>query len=115
MTWLVREGDVLAALEVATARSERRRGLLGRDGVEGALLLRRTRHVHSFGMRFPIEVAYCDADLVVLRMKRLSRNRFGPLVRGARAVIEAEVGSFERWHLAIGDQLEPRGATQDVA
>lgn len=102
---------MLAALEVAEGRSERRRGLLGRDGIEGALLLRRTRHVHTFGMRFPIEVAYCDGSLVVLRMTRLMRNRFGPFVRGTRAVIEAEVGSFERWHLAVGDQLEIRGAT----
>ena len=37
-------------------------GLLGRDGIEGALLLRPARSVHTLGMRFAIDVAFCDAD-----------------------------------------------------
>ena len=110
MAWLVRGGDVLATLELAERRAARRRGLLGRDAVEGALLLRPVRHVHSFGMRIPIDVAYCDADLVVLRIARLDRNRPGPVVRSTRAVVEAEVGAFERWKVVVGDQLEVRGA-----
>ena len=41
VAWLVRDGEVLAALEVAdVVRRARLRGLLGRDGVDGALLLR---------------------------------------------------------------------------
>ena len=67
MAWLVRDGDVLAAAEIAATARARRRGLLGRDGVEGALVLRPCRHVHTVGMRFPIDVAFCDADGVVLR------------------------------------------------
>ena len=43
------------------------RGLLGRDGIDGAMLLRPARSVHSVGMRFPIDVAFCDQDLVVVR------------------------------------------------
>ncbi len=113
MPWLVRGGDVLASLEEAEDARARRRGLLGRDHLDGALLLRRTRHVHSIGMRFPIDVAYCDDTLTVLRLVRLQRNRLGPLVRGTRAVVEAEVGSFERWHVVVGDQLEVRGPTPE--
>ena len=44
------------------------RGLLGRDGIEGALLLRPARSVHTFRMRFAIDVAFCDRDLRVLRV-----------------------------------------------
>lgn len=105
---MVRGGDVLAALEIADAWRDRQRGLLGRDHLDGALLLNRTRQVHSFRMRFDIDVAYCDADLVVKKVVRLRRNRLGPLVWSARSVIEAECGSFERWNLAVGDQLEVR-------
>ena len=66
MTWLLRDGDVLAAAEVADGLAGRARGLLGRDGYDGAMVLPRTRSVHTIGMRFPIDVAFCDRDLVVL-------------------------------------------------
>jgi uncharacterized protein len=97
---------VLASLEVADARSSRRRGLLGRDSFEGALLLSPARSVHSLGMRFPIDVAWLDADLVVLRTVRLPPHRLTRPVRGARSIVEAEAGAFARWGLVVGDQLE---------
>jgi uncharacterized membrane protein (UPF0127 family) len=108
MAWLLRDGDVLASLEVAANRRERRRGLLGRDGIEGALLLRPTRAVHTLGMRFPIDVAWCDRELVVLRVAQLGRHRLSRPVLRSSAVVEAEAGSFERWGLQPGDQLELR-------
>ena len=40
MPWLLREGEVLATLEVADSFAGRARGLLGRDGIDGALLIR---------------------------------------------------------------------------
>jgi uncharacterized membrane protein (UPF0127 family) len=108
MAWLLREGEVLASLELAESRRARSRGLLGRDGLEGALLLDRTRSVHTVGMRFPIDVAVCDADLVVLRTCRLRPGRVTLPVRHGRQVIEAEAGAFARWGLVAGDQLEVR-------
>lgn len=108
MPWLLRDGEVLASLEVADTRSSRRRGLLGRDGIEGALLLRPTRSVHTLGMRFPIDVAWCDQDLVVVRTATLARHRLSRPVLRARAVVEAESGSFARWGLRVGDPLELR-------
>jgi uncharacterized protein len=106
MAWLLREGEVLASLEVARGRKARMRGLLGRDGIEGALLLQPCRSVHSMGLRFPIDVAFCDRDLVVVRIVRLGRFRATRPVIRAQAVIEAEAGSFARWALRLGDQLE---------
>lgn len=106
MAWLLRSGEVLASLEVADTRAARRRGLLGRDGIEGALLIRPARSVHSIGMRFPLDVAWCDRDLVVLRVASLRQNRMTRPVARAAAVIEAEAGSFARWNLVVGDRLE---------
>ena len=104
--WLLRDGEVIAALEVADSRRDRRKGLLGRDGIDGALLLRPARSVHTFGMRFPIDVAFCDRDLVVLAVCGMRRHRLGlPRLR-AHSVIEAELGAFERWGLRPGDRLE---------
>jgi hypothetical protein len=106
MAWLLREGEVLASLEVADTRSARRRGLLGRDGVDGALLIVPARSVHTLGMRFPLDVAWCDRDLTVVRVVRLAPYRLTRSVLRARAVLEAEAGSFARWNLTVGDHLE---------
>ncbi len=106
MPWLLREDEVLATLELADDRRSRRRGLLGRDGVEGALLLTRARSVHTIGMRFPIDVAFCDSDLRVLRTVTMARHRVGRPCMKARCVIEVEAGTFAHWELRPGDQLE---------
>lgn len=109
MAWLLRDGEVLASLEVAESRRARARGLLGRDGVEGALLLRPCRSVHTLGMRFPIDVAFCDDGLRVLRIVTMPRHRLSRLVWRSRVVIEAEAGAFARWGLQPGDALEVKG------
>lgn len=106
MPWLLRDGRVLASLEVASSRGERRRGLLGRDGIEGALLIERARSVHTIGMRFPIDVAHLDADGVVLRTRTMACNRIGLPVLGSRSVVEAEAGAFRHWELHPGQVLE---------
>jgi uncharacterized protein len=108
MAWLVRDGEVLAPLELATTARARSRGLLGRDGIEGAMLLRPALSVHTFGMRFPIDVAFCDARLRVLDTVTMRRNRAGRPRLRARSVLEAEAGAFERWRLRRGDRLEVR-------
>jgi uncharacterized protein len=108
MPWLCRDGDVLASVEVADTASSRRRGLLGMESLEGALLLLPALAVHTLGMRFEIDVAYCDADLVVLEVRRMRPNRIGRPRWRARAVLEAQAGAFERWGLAVGQQLELR-------
>lgn len=106
MPWLMRDGKVLASLEIADTPRGRARGLLGRDGIEGALVLPNVRSVHTLGMRFPIDVAFCDADMRVIRTVRMARHRLSRPVWHARCVIEAEAGAFERWGLRAGDQLE---------
>ncbi|HXY93694.1 MAG TPA: DUF192 domain-containing protein [Acidimicrobiia bacterium] len=107
--WLVRDGDVLATVEVARDARGRRRGLLGRDTVEGALLLRPCRQVHTFGMRFPIDVGFCDVHGTVLRTWTLRPRRVSRVVPKAAFGIEAAAGAFERWQLRPGDRVELRG------
>ncbi len=108
MAWLLRDDEVLATLEVADGFRARAKGLLGRDGIEGALLLAPARSVHTVGMRFPIDVAFCDADLVVLRTACARPHRLLRPELKARCVIEAEAGAFAHWELRPGDQLEIR-------
>ena len=109
MPWLLRSGEVLAAAEIATSRAARRRGLLGRDGFDGALLIEPGRAVHTVGMRFAIDVAYCRRagdELEVLELSTMAPWRIGAPRLRARCVIEAEAGAFARGGLAQGDVLQ---------
>ena len=108
MAWLLREGTVLASAEVATTRRARRHGLLGRDRLDGALVLRPCRQVHTFGMRASIDVIWCDAEGCVLRTATLRPWRISPVVWRSSSVIEAAEGACERWGLEVGDRLELR-------
>jgi uncharacterized membrane protein (UPF0127 family) len=109
MAWLLRDGEVLASVEVASSLVARSRGLLGKKSVEGALLLRHTRSVHTVGMRFPIDVAFLTDDLHVISTTTLGRQRIALPRRGGRCVLEAEAGAFGRWALVPGDRLEIKG------
>jgi uncharacterized protein len=108
--WLVREGDVLASAEVACRTRERMQGLLSRDraSMTGVLVLRPCRQIHTLGMRFPIDVAFCDRAGVVLRIATVPPWRVTRVVWRSGFVVEAAAGSFDRWHLHAGDTIEVR-------
>ena len=108
MPWLVSDDRVLASLEVADTRPARRRGLLGRDGIEGALLISPARSVHTIRMRFPIDVAHLDGDMVVLSIITMKPWRLGRHRHRARHVLEAEAGALRRWGIEPGMQIEVR-------
>jgi uncharacterized membrane protein (UPF0127 family) len=105
VAWLVLGERVLAAVEVAETPRQRMRGLLGRDGIDGAMLLRPARSVHTMRMRFAIDVAFCDREMRVLRIVTMVPNRLGRPVWRARGVIEAEAGRMAHWGLHVGDRL----------
>ena len=108
MAWLVHEGRVIASLEIAETRKTRRKGLLGREGIEGAMLLRPARSVHTIRMRFSIDVAHLDEELRVMSVTEMRPGRLGKWSPRAGAVLEAEAGSFRRWGLEPGMELEIR-------
>lgn len=108
MAWLVAGDHVVASLEIADTRVARRRGLLGRDGIDGAIMLTPARSVHTVRMKFAIDVAHVDADMIVLSVVTMPPWRIGRWHRRARSVIEAEAGALRRWGLEPGMLLEVR-------
>ncbi|WBO64131.1 DUF192 domain-containing protein [Streptomyces camelliae] len=89
-------------LEIATSYRARTRGLLGRDGIDGAMLLSPASGVHTFGMRIPIDVAYLDRRLTVVAVRTMPPGRLGlPRLR-ARHVLEAEAGAMAGWGVRAG-------------
>lgn len=93
---------------VADTVRTRLRGLLRTDDVDGALLLRPSSSVHTVGMRYDLDVAHLDGDLVVLRVSTMRRWRVGAPVRRCSAVLETRAGVMAGWGLKAGDRLEVR-------
>jgi uncharacterized protein len=98
---------VASAVEVATTRAERRRGLLGRKSLDlaAALVLSPCCSIHTAFMRFPIDVAFVDRDGCVMRIVRdLAPWRIA-IVPRAHAVVEFAGGCLSRRDLQVGDRL----------
>lgn len=99
---LVIDDRTVARVELADTAVRRARGMLARRTLPDALLLRPCGSVHGTGMRVALDVAFLDRDdrvidVVVLRPWAPPKGR-----RGAVAVLEAPVGSFDRWGLGAG-------------
>ncbi|MFF3324617.1 DUF192 domain-containing protein [Streptomyces sp. NPDC002889] len=92
-------------LLIAASYRARTRGLLGRDGIEGAVMLTPCNGVHTFRMRFPIDVAYLDRQLRVLAVHTMKPDRLGMIRLRARHVLESEAGTMARWGLRPGIQV----------
>jgi uncharacterized membrane protein (UPF0127 family) len=92
-------------LRVAVADTRRARcaGLAGLHEMEAdvALLLPRCRSIHTFGMRFAIDVVFLDGEGEVLRCVRSVPGRRVVTCWKARATMETRAGCAERF-LAAG-------------
>jgi uncharacterized membrane protein (UPF0127 family) len=99
--------SVADMVEVADTRAARRRGLLGRTGLDkgAALMLIPCFSVHTAFMRFPIDVIFLDGDGCVVRtVSRLAPWRMAVCPR-ARAVVELRAGCLESLAVNAGDAL----------
>jgi uncharacterized membrane protein (UPF0127 family) len=93
-------------LEIATSYRARTKGLLGRNSVDGAILLSPANSVHTFRMRMPIDVAYLDRDLRVIAVRTMRPGRLGMPRLRARHVVEANAGAMREWGVRKGAWVE---------
>jgi uncharacterized membrane protein (UPF0127 family) len=103
-----RSGRVVASkVQVATTRTERRRGLLGRDGLESgaALVLAPCRAVHTIGMRFPIDVVFITRDGEVVRTECHMSGWQIAISAAAAITIELGAGAVQALDIRAGDRL----------
>jgi uncharacterized protein len=104
--WLLRNGERIAPVEIAASLWARARGLLGRDGIEGAILLTPCSSIHTLGMRFGIDVAYLTKDLRIISTAQVPPNRLCMVRLRSRHVLEAELGKFTEWGIRPDGRLE---------
>jgi uncharacterized membrane protein (UPF0127 family) len=98
------DGRVVCEQVLVAARM---RGLLGRADLPAGegILLRPASSVHTFFMRFAIDVVFLDRDGVVLGVEAgLAPWRVAGR-RGSKAVVELAAGESARRGIAVGDRL----------
>ncbi len=101
-------GRILAdRLEVARTTRERMRGLLGRDALAsgGGMLIERCSSIHTFFMRFPLDVVFLDADMSVRKIVKNLRPWRLASAAGASHVVELPAGVLDDVVLECGDVL----------
>ena len=95
-------------LEPALDSASRRKGLLGRDGLAAgaALIIAPSNAVHTFSMRFPIDVVFVRRSGEVTKVRAaMPRGRITAALR-AFAVIELPAGAAAAAGVRPGDRLE---------
>lgn len=99
---------LIPKLEVATSFWARSKGLLGRHELpaDQALWIQRCNSIHTFFMKFPIDLVFVDRKMVVKKtMSRVKPNRIVLPVLWASSVIELSPGFLENNPITVGEQL----------
>jgi uncharacterized membrane protein (UPF0127 family) len=93
---------------VANTMLPRMRGLLGRRSLPAGegLLIRPAPSVHTFFMRFPIDVVFLSRAGEVLKVSADVGPWRARSCRGAYAVLELAAGEAERRGVTVGDHIE---------
>jgi uncharacterized membrane protein (UPF0127 family) len=94
--------------ELAETFWARLRGLMGRSSLRDGegLILKGDKSIHTFFMKFPIDVIYADRTWRVVRLgPAMLSNRIGPIVPRAAYILELPVGVIQATGTAVGDQL----------
>ena len=104
---LTRGRLVAGRVDRAFSLAGRMKGLLGRQALPPGqgLWLKPCRQVHTWFMRYPIDVVFLDAELKVVAVQRRMRPwRVSPLFMRARSALELAAGRAEG--VEAGDRLK---------
>lgn len=108
MGWLLRQGVVLASLDVTGHSGHSDHADESQSAVVGAELRPGARVAVGLSMKGARDLAWLDADLVVREIAHVGALSVKLRPRACSMVLLAERGAFDRWRLATGDQLEVR-------
>ena len=97
--------------QIVVADSPRRRmvGLLGTTRLEPecGLLIFPTQAVHTFGMKYPLDLVFLDKKKRVVAVRKCLRpNRLSRIYWRAECVLELPVPTIENTSTEVGDYLQ---------
>lgn len=105
---LTRKTVLASSVEVADHGATRGKGLLGRDNLPAgeALWIIPCEAVHTFGMRFPIDLVYIDRNKQVKKVRSAVRPWRMSGCLSAHSIIELPSGTVRATRTEPGDTLE---------
>jgi uncharacterized membrane protein (UPF0127 family) len=106
-----RNAYLATQLSVAGTHWSRLCGLMGKNAASfpsgNGLWIVPSRGVHTFAMRFPIDVLYLDADKLVVHVEQnLKPWRVAPVSLRTASVLELPGNTLKSSGTAIGDEIE---------
>jgi uncharacterized membrane protein (UPF0127 family) len=104
----ITRGNVVCEQGIVADRSfTRMRGLLGRSLLPAGegLLLKPAPSIHTAFMRFPIDVAFLDGNLQVVKLVQQLKPWRTAAARRAKVALELAAGEISRRGLEIADRL----------
>lgn len=100
---------IASDLREASGFFSRLKGLIGMAKLEDGegLWMARCRAIHTFGMRFPIDVVFLNGENIVKKVVNGLRP-FRPMVccLSAKSVIELPEGAIKNMQIQLGDRIE---------
>ena len=105
---LTRNTELASSAEVADSAMARNKGLLGRSGLEpgGGLWIVPCQSVHTFFMKFAIDLVYIGKDKKVKKVRSSVHPWRTSACFSAHSIIELPAGVIQNTHTARGDQLQ---------
>lgn len=101
--------DLIQNADCAVTFYQRAKGLLGRKTLQygEALVLKRCNSIHTFFMKFPIDVVFIHKNGTVLKiMSNIKPGRLSPIIWKAAHVIEFPAGFVTHELICQGDIVQ---------
>lgn len=98
---------VLENVVIADRFFSRLKGLMGKNTMEDdeGLLIRPCNSIHTFFMKFNLDIAFIDKNFMVLEIYRdLAPNKLSKIYKKSKFVIESKTGSLNK--LKKGEQIQ---------
>ena len=117
VTNLTRGTELATRLQTATTSAQRNRGLLGRValGSGEGLWIVPCQAVHTFFMRFPLDLVYLDRKMKVRKVAKHVRPWRISFCLSAHSVMELPAGTIRAAETRPGDQLDYEEAEEEPA
>jgi uncharacterized membrane protein (UPF0127 family) len=105
---LTRHTLLATSLEVADTGEKRNKGLLGRKGLPtgGGLWIIPCESVHTFFMKFPIDLIYLDRKKQIKKLRSAVPAWRMSICLSAHSILELPAGTIRNTQTDYGDTLE---------
>lgn len=109
---VTKEVVIAQKAQLATSIGQRMKGLLGRSSLSAdqALVLEPCTSIHTFFMRFPIDVLFLDKNMCIIKaIQNMPPSRLSPIIWASQMAIELPAGKISQTNTRPGDTIEIKG------